>query len=139
MHQSLQQDKFENANLKHGNNIFKFQHKSLLDKLGIFGPNIKDFYFVPNFAVRRIWEHWFQICQCLFCILAWKYPNKAFFILNVSIFKFCTKLRIWKSLMVLIRKMAIVFFPNPSQKYPNTNICWKTQIFFLFEWNIEWT
>ena len=78
LHEILQHDKFEHADLKHDNNILKFQAKNT-HKLGIFGPRFKDFYFAPNFAVRQIWGRWFQIWQWLFRILAWKYPNKVFF------------------------------------------------------------
>ena len=95
------------------NSFLKFQSKNTqirhfcwkVLKLGIFGPNFKDFYFAPNFAIRQIWGRWFQIWQWLFRI-ARKYPNKAFFVLNVSMFYFCMKLRILKNSRVLITEMA---------------------------------
>ena len=55
-------------------------------KLDIFGTKFKDFYFASNFSIRQIQGRWFQIWQWLFRILARKYSNKAFFVLNVSIF-----------------------------------------------------
>ena len=143
----LQSDKFEGADFKYDNIIFKFQSKKYpnqaflvpnlriffgtklcnktnsrrlisnmrkifsnsspkvpksrvfssnstpkIHKSGIFIPKFKDFYFVPNAAIRQIWGHWFQTWQRLFLIPVRKYPNKAVFVLNVSIFYFCLNL-----------------------------------------------
>ena len=106
-------------------------------KVGIFGSTFKDFYFAPNFAIIQIWERLFQIWHWLFWSLAWKYPNKAFFVLSVSIFKFSMKLCILKNSRLLITKMAIVFF-QISAKIPKYLIL-KLKSFFLFKWNFEWT
>ena len=57
------------------------------------------------------------------------YPNKVFFVLNVSVFYFCMKLRVLKNSRALISKITIVFFLNSSQKYPNTKFPVKTQKF----------
>ena len=46
MHQTLQQDKFEDADFKHDNNIFKFHHQ--IQKSSFFGPKFKNFYFFPE-------------------------------------------------------------------------------------------
>ena len=100
-------------------------------KLGIFGPKFKDFYFAPNFAIRQIWGRWFQISKWLFQILAVKYPNDAFFVLNGSIFWFCMKLRILKNSRLLIRKMAIVFFQIPFKSTQIQNFLWKLNCFFF--------
>ena len=65
--------------------FFKFQPKNM--QIRHFGPKFKDFYFAPNLAIGQIWGCWFQIWQWLFRILApKKTPNKAFFVINVSIF-----------------------------------------------------
>ena len=81
-----------------------------INKLDIFGTKFKDFYFVSNFSIRQIRGCWFQIWQWLFRILARKYSNKAFFVLNVSIFLILHEFRILKNSRVLIRKTATVFF-----------------------------
>ena len=44
MHQTLQQDKFEDADFKYDNDIFKVQLKNL--KQHIFDPKFKDFLFL---------------------------------------------------------------------------------------------
>ena len=53
LHQTLQQDKFEEAGFKCDNSIFKFEPKYMQIR-GIFGPKFKDFHFAPNFAIRQI-------------------------------------------------------------------------------------
>ena len=44
MHQTLQQDKFEDVDFKYDNNIFKFQPKNT--EIWHFGPKFKNFYFL---------------------------------------------------------------------------------------------
>ena len=44
MHQTLQQGKFEDADFKYENNIFKFQPKNT--EIGHFGPKFKNFNFL---------------------------------------------------------------------------------------------
>ena len=34
-----------------------------MHKLGIFGPKFKDFYFAPNFAIRKIWSIFCPKCK----------------------------------------------------------------------------
>ena len=102
-----------------------------IPKLGIFPTKFKEFYFAPNFAIRQIWGRLFQIWQWLFRIQARKYPNEAFFVLSVSIFKFCMKLRILKNSRLLIRKMAIVFFKS-QPKVPKYKILFEKLNFFSF-------
>ena len=102
-----------------------------IHKLGIFGPKFTDFYFARNLAIRQIWGRWFQIWEWLFRILAQKYPNEAFFVLNVSIFLVLHELRILKKSRLLIRKMAIVFFQIPAKRTQIQIFLWKL-IFFPF-------
>ena len=90
MTQTLQQDKFEDVDLKHDNNIFKFQSK--------------------NTQIRYFW---YQIEGVLFCTKSLQ-SGKFKVFLNVSIFKVGTKLCILKYLRELIRKMEIVFFQIPA-------------------------
>ena len=54
LHQTLQQDKFEDA--VHISNMTKVFLNSTpkIRKLGIFGSSFKDFYFAPNVAIRQI-------------------------------------------------------------------------------------
>ena len=74
MPQTLQQDRFEDVDLKHDNNIFKFQLK--------------------NTQIRYFW---YQIEGFLFCTKSLQ-SDKFEVFLNVSIFKVCMKLRILKNL-----------------------------------------
>ena len=115
------------------NRTIVFSNSSL--KKCIFGPNFKDFYFAPKFAIRQIRWSLFQIWQSFFPIPVRKYPNKAVFILNVSTFYCCMKnsSRIEK-LKGTDFKNGNSFFQIISKKYPNTKFSLTTQTnFFLSE------
>ena len=125
-HKNWQLEKFEGAE----NRTIHFWTSSLkIPKSGNFPSKFRDLYFAPNFALRQIWRRWFQIWQWLFRIPAQKYPNKAFFVVNVSIFYFYMKLPIMKNLRVLISKMAIVFFQIPAKNTKIRNFLWKLKFF----------
>ena len=66
LHENLQQDKFEDADLKHDNNILFSNSSPKIRKLGISGPKFKDFYFATNFVIRQIWGCWFKYDNCFF-------------------------------------------------------------------------
>ena len=106
--QNLQLNKFEGVDFK-----YEFQPKIPAQKYpnkAILVPNLQIFILHQTLQSEKF---------------------EAFFVLNVSIFKFCMKLRILKNSRLLIRKMEIVFFSNSSQKYTNTKFSLKTQNFFF--------
>ena len=119
MYQTLQQDKFKDADFKYDNIFFFLKIFRKSKQLNKFEG--ADFKYDNSFFKFKPKRNKFP---------ARKYPNEAFFVLNVSIFYFCMKVRILKNSRVLILKMAIVFF-NSSQKYPNTKFSLKTQNFFF--------
>ena len=69
-------------------------------------PSLRILVFVSSVSVRQIWGRWFHIWKWFFRTPARKYPNKAVFVLIVSIFYFWIKPRILKNSRVLISKIA---------------------------------
>ena len=109
-------------------------------------PNLRILIFAKMLDknIRHIRGHWFKIWQWIFrqWIPAWKYPNKRFFVPNVSTFYFCTKLCILKNSRVLISKIAIMFFKQfffCFQKIHKYEFFLKPQRFPFFKWNFLWT
>ena len=49
-------------------------------------PHLAIFVSSQNFTVTLIWRCWFEIWAELFKVRAQKYPNKALFVINLSIF-----------------------------------------------------
>ena len=96
-------------------------------------PNLRILIFAKMLdkSIRHIRGRWFQIWQWIF--RQW-IPCKQFFVLNVSIFYFCTKLCILKNLRVLISKIAIMFFIYQSKNSQLRNFFETSKVsFFLSE------
>ena len=108
--QNLQLNRFEGADFK-----YEFQPKIPAQKYpnkAILVPNLQIFILHQTLQSEKF---------------------EAFFVLNVSIFKFCMKLRILKNSRLLIRKMAIVFFQIPAKSTQIQNFLGKLKSFFLFK------
>ena len=105
-------------------------------KLGIFCPKFRHFCFFFVHEILQLDKFEALISNT---ISVWKYPNKAVFVLNVSFFYFSMKLRVLRNSRVLWFRKWQYFFPNSSKKYSNKKFSLKTQKFFLFKWNFEWT
>ena len=107
--QNLQLNRFEGADFK-----YEFQPKIPAQKypnMAILVPNLQIFILHQTLQSEKF---------------------EAFFVLNVSIFKFCTKLRILKNSRLLIRKMEIVFFKF-QPKVHKYKIFFENSKFFLFK------
>ena len=61
-----------------------------ISESAIFGPKFKHFYFSTKFAIRQIWEWWFQIWQQVFQVPVQEYTNKPFLVRSLRIFIFAT-------------------------------------------------
>ena len=128
----MQQDKFEEAYFKYDNSIFKFQPKNTQIRY-FFAPNLSIFVFFVHEILQL--DKFEALISNM--ISVWKYPNKAVFVLKF--FYFCLKLRILRNSRVLWFRKWQYFFPDSSKKYSNKKFSLKTQKFFLFKWNFEWT
>ena len=96
-----------------------------------------DFKWQYYFQIGRLWEFSWRNFEMREIRGTRKYPNKPFFVVNVSIFYFCMKLHILKNLKTLISKMAIVFFQSHPNNTQIPNFIWKLK--FLFTCKSEWT
>ena len=108
-------------------------------KSDIFGPKFKDFYFAPNVAIRQIWGRSFQIWQWLFRSPVRKYPNKAVFVLNVSIFLFLHESSHNEKFKGTDFENGKSFFFRFQQKTPKYEFFFKNSKAVFFNWNFEWT
>ena len=65
MHQTLQQDKFKDSDLKYDNSFLKIPVQKYQNQAFLV-PNLRIFTFAPNFETRQIrgfqiWQYYFQI------------------------------------------------------------------------------
>ena len=106
----------------------------------MFGPKFKDFYFVSNAAIRQIQGHWSQIWQWFFRITVWKYPSKAVFVLNVSIFFiFAWIFTYWKIQGYLFQKLVFFKSQGKIRKYKllfeNFDCVLNTSLVLTIKWH----
>ena len=128
MHQTLQHSKFQD--FKYDNSIFKLQPKIRI--LGIFfSPKSKDFYFPPKFAIKQTCGCSFQIWQWFFRISVKKYPNKAFFVVNLTILLFLHETSHIEKFEGTDFDNGNSFFQIPAKNTLMRNFLWKLKTFFF--------
>ena len=128
MHQTLQQGKFEDADFKYENNIFKFQPKNT--EIGHFGPKFKNFNFLHEILQQANSRVLISNVTMVFQNYCPKQLNKAFFGSKFKNSSFCRKLcnyTIWRA---FIKNMAIVF--EHSSQIPKYIIFGLNFFFFFF-------
>ena len=119
LHKILQLDKFEGADYKYDNILFKFQSKNT--QIRRFSPKIKSFHFFTKFRIWQVWGCWYQIWQYSFQILAQKYRNKAFLVPNLGNFILPWNFGIRK-IQGCWFQIWQYYYQIPVQKYPNQAI-----------------
>ena len=134
---NLQLDMFEGADFKYHNSFFKFQLKDT--QIRYFWSELSGFLFCTKLCNQENLRALISNMAMTLSNSSPKIHKWSIFCPKCKYFLFCMKLRILKNSRLLIRKMAIAFFSNSSQKYTNTKFSWKTQKFFIFKWNFEWT
>ena len=85
------------TDFKYENIIFKFHSKNYLSKAFLV-PNLKIFFFEPNFTSIQTLRRWLQMWQEYFQIPAQRYPNRALLVPKLRIVIFAPNLvtrQIW--------------------------------------------